>query len=276
MKPSINKSIVFLLLLSILPCYGQSTSGRIFDAQTLLPIEFVEVGILNKNIGTISDIDGRYNIDLNSANNTDTLRFSHPSFEPIEILLSTYKENPDKDIRLNPKEDNIETIIVDHRKFKQQVLGNVYQNKKYQGGFIGNIKGFECGVLLSIPKRAILQKLIINIADCAYDEIYFRVNIYKQIGKNKFENILSDPIYIKQSIVTNEKELNINLSSHYVHVDGNTLVTLQQIAYLGQGQLLFPGSAFKGSASYYRTSSQGRWAKTPMKLSFRVESLVEK
>lgn len=268
-------SFIILQILALSASYAQISAGRISDFVTDEDIEFVEIGILNHNTGTISDIDGRYQIDMSGINPDDTLRFSHTAYKTIGIKVSEYLSTIDKDIKLTPKNDEIETIVVNHRNFRQQTLGNNFKGDKYQGGFIQNVKGFECGVLLKIEKRAILQKLIMNISDCAYENIYFRVNVYKETGKNEFQNILGQPIYLQQKVTGNEKELVVDLSPYFVHVEGNTLITLQHIANIGMGQLLFAGSP-KGSTSYYRTSSQGRWTKAPMKLSFRVEAMVEK
>lgn len=267
--------LLFYFFINLSVCIGQTFTGKITDKSTGNEIEFVEVGVLNHGQGTISDIDGKYTIDITHSNRNDTLRFSHVGYIDTNFKVSDFIDRIDKDITLQAKNNRIETIIVDHKKFKNKVLGNNFSGSKYQGGFIQNIKGFECGVLLKIGKRAILQKLIMNIADCAYESVYYRVNVYKEVGKNRFENILNYPIYLKQDINGNEKELSVDLTSYYVHVEGNTLITLQHIANIGKGQLLFTGSSFKGSDCYYRTSSQGKWTKTPMKLSFRVEASVE-
>lgn len=265
--------LYFILNLSV--CLGQTYRGKIFDKNSNNEIEFVEIGILNHEIGTISDIDGKYSIDITNSNPEDTIRFSHVGYQYTDFKVSEFKDKVNKDIYLHPKSEDIQTVVVDHKKFKEKTLGNNFSGDKYQGGFIQNVKGFECGVLLNINKRAILKKLIMNISDCAYERIYFRVNVYREIGKSQFENILNKPIYLKQDMNGEENELSIDLSPYYVHVEGNTLITLQHIANIGKGQLLFTGSSFKGSTCFYRTSSQGSWNKTPMKLSFRVEALVE-
>ena len=188
--------IVFYFLLNLGICFGQTYTGKISDKYSKNEIEFVEIGILNHEQGTISDIDGKYTIDLANCKDNDTLRFSHVGYRYIDFKVSEYKQKIDKDITLQPKDDYIETIIVDHKKFKQKTLGNNFEGKKYQGGFIQNIKGFECGVLLNIEKRAILNKLIINTTDCAYETIYYRVNVYREVAKNHFDNILSKAIYL--------------------------------------------------------------------------------
>lgn len=267
--------LYFVTFVSV--CFSQKFSGRIYDAQTNEYIEFTEIGIKNHSIGVISDIDGRYAIDISQTWINDTIRISHVGYLPLEMTVKDYADMVDKDIKLTPKDNFVETIVVDHKKFKPEVLGNKFDGEKFQGGFIQNMIGFECGVLLKINKKAILNKLIINVTDCAYEKIYYRVNVYRQKGKNSFENILSTPIYVQQHLPNNQKtELVIDLSQYYVHVEGNTLITLQQIANLGMGQLLISGSAFSGNDSYYRTSSQDKWVKSPIKLAFRVESIVEK
>lgn len=172
---------------------------------------------------------------------------------------------------------NLDEVIVEPTKLIDRILGNQFKGKRIQGGFRENNKGFECGVLLKIEKKAYLEELICNIVSCTYDSVFYRVNVYKQEeGKNNFTNILNHPIYISEKITGKQKTLSIDLRRYNIIVEGNTLVTLEHLIDMGEGHLLFSGGMLKGSNCYYRKRSQGYWEKIPINLSFSVKAKVEK
>ena len=73
---SIKRSLtLFSFLLNLSVCFGQIYTGKVIDKDSKNEVEFVEIGILNHETGTISDIDGRYSIDITNCDAADTLRF---------------------------------------------------------------------------------------------------------------------------------------------------------------------------------------------------------
>ena len=53
--------IIFLLSCNVL-LFGQQISGTVFEMDSNLPIEYVNIGIVGKNIGTVSDQNGKYTL----------------------------------------------------------------------------------------------------------------------------------------------------------------------------------------------------------------------
>ena len=81
--------LIFLLLILISnPLFGQTFSGTVIDSKSNLPIEFVNIGIVGKNIGTTSDIRGNYNISIDSLFDNDSLLFS--CIPPFPQLISNF------------------------------------------------------------------------------------------------------------------------------------------------------------------------------------------
>lgn len=125
-------------------------------------------------------------------------------------------------------------------------------------------------MLLPIKEKTRIKELNCNIAECTYDSIFFRVNVYKELGDNMFENILTRPIEIKQSISKNQKKLHIPLSEYNIVVENNILITLEYIEDLGKGELFFNAGLFKGASAYSRKTSHAQWKKSKAKLGFYV------
>ena len=69
-------------------------------------------------------------------------------------------------------------------------------------------------------------------------------------------------------------ELQIDLQSKNIVVDGNFLVTLEHIKDLGKGYLHF--CAGLADKTYYRKTSQGKWDTVPVGISLSVIADVEK
>lgn len=273
------KKIVISLSLT-LTCsliQSQTYTGWIKDSATNEPLEFVNIGIIGRNIGTVSSNAGYYTINIdNDIYDNDTIKFSFIGYTPLSINVSDYKSQASKDILLNQKSIDLDEIIVQPLNTEEKILGNKYKGKKIQGGFRENDKGFECGVLLKIKKRALLKEFICNIAECTYDSIFYRLNIYKDYGNNSFVNILQKPIYIHKKINNKLTTLTVDLSPYNITVEGNTLVTLEHVSDMGEGKLLFSGGIAGGSTCYFRKKSQSYWEKIPIKLSFSVKAQVEK
>ena len=267
--------LCFLLLYSSL--YGQdnSYSGTIKNKKSNEVLEFVSIGIVGKEIGTVSGIDGSYSLIISPEFDKDSIKFSCIGYLPFIKEVAEYKSLPNKDIVLETKDIVLTEIVVNQLNLKEKILGNKYKARTFQGGFRENNKGFECGVLLKVKKKTHLQQLVCNIAECTYDSIMYRVNVYKEVGNNDFTNILDQPIYIKQKIESKRTSLDIDLAKYNIMVENNTLVTLEHIADMGDGYLLFSGSPFKGSTCYFRRKSHSEWNKTPLKLGFNVKVLEE-
>jgi hypothetical protein len=247
--------------------------GTIIDETTKAPVQYVNIGIAGKNTGTVSDIRGRYAILINSLFEQDSILFSCIGYKPKYVTVNELRESANEIIFLSREIYEIKEITVVPAHYKEKILGNNHHSK-IMGGFRDNNKGYECGILLKIKKPTILENFSCHIARCTYDSICYRLNIYRQTGRNSFENILKQPIYIKQRWTSENRSLDIDLLKYNLVVEENTLVTLEHIEYMGEGELLFPGG-LSGTTCYYRKTSQGDWKKTPVKLSFRVTVKTE-
>ncbi|MEN8121461.1 MAG: carboxypeptidase-like regulatory domain-containing protein [Bacteroidota bacterium] len=265
-------SLLFLLVSNSL--LGQIYSGKVLEGTTKIPIEFVNIGIVGKNVGTTSDMSGSYKIDIGSGLDNDTILFSCVGYLPYAIKTSEYKKLNNWNIQLKKKTYEIDEVVINPKKFIRQILGVKSKSKRMQAGFKDNKLGYELGLLLKVKKTAFLEKVDISIAVCTYDSIFYRLNIYRVRDKKRFENILQKPIYIS---LPNEKvaeKISIDLKSQNIVVDGDFLITLEHVKDLGQGSLLFSAALLK--KTYYRKTSQGIWEKVPIGIGISVTAQVEK
>lgn len=266
-----------MILIFILNCnlvFGQNISGIVINEKSKLPIEYVNIGIPGKNIGTVSNVNGKYNLSIDSQFDDDTLLFSCIGYLPFSIKIADLKKVGHKNVFLEEKVYEINEIIIRPKIFKQQTLGVTTNSKMVQSGFRDNLLGYECGILIKVKKSAVIKSVNINISQCSYDTIFYRLNIYRVHGKINFENILTNPIYINLPKDKVKDKIIIDLQSQHIVVDGDFLVTLENVKDLGKGYLYFCAGLM--DKTYFRKTSQGEWLTVPVGISLSVEAEVEK
>lgn len=263
--------IITLLFFCCNAIIAQEISGIIINETNEQPIEFVNIGVVGKNVGTVSDISGKFKLIIDTGFNNDTLMFSRIGFNPFFIKVANLRKNHNNKIVLHEKTCELTEVVVRPQVFKQKTLGVTTKFKKISGGFKDNLLGYECGILMKVKKRALLRKVIINISYCSYDTIFYRLNIYKVQGKMNFENILKEPIYVKLPKESVKENIQINLESKNIIVKGDFLITLEHIKDLGKGSLFF--CAGITDKTYYKKTSQGIWETAPVGIS--ISAIVD-
>ena len=83
--------LLFLSLFNQVFLFSQSFNGRVFSSETKSGISFVNVGIIGKNVGTVTDQSGNFTLEIDNIYNNDSIRFSMIGYEPKSFLVSTFK-----------------------------------------------------------------------------------------------------------------------------------------------------------------------------------------
>lgn len=262
-------SVVFIFLIGCNIISGQNISGIVIDEKSNLPVAYVNIGIAGKNIGTVSDVIGRFHLQVDSINDDETVLFTCIGYLPVSIKITDLKNATNKNILMQKKYYELSEIVIAPKIYKQRTLGVITRSKSFQYTFDGyydqkrkifvktNYVGKEYGILMKIKKSAIIKRVNINIAKCTYDTLFYRLNIYKARGEMNFENILSTPIYITLSKEQVKNKISIDLQAYNIVVDGNFLVTLEHVKDIGSGSLTFCTAL--ANKTYYRNTSQGKW-----------------
>lgn len=266
--------IILFFILNCTAIKGQNIFGVVISEKSKLPVGFVNIGIAGKNIGTVSDFNGKFNLTIDPKFDGDTLLFSCIGYIPFSIKISEFKKSSNKNIFLKEKAYEMKEIVIRAKRFKQRTLGVTSHSKLVEAGFKDNLLGYECGILMGVKKSAVLERVNINIAQCTYDTIFYRLNIYRVHGKMNFENILTSPIYVSMPKDKVKDVISIDLQSQNIVVDGDFLVSLEHIKDLGTGNLYFCAGVM--GKTYYRKTSQGEWETAPVGISVSVDAKVEK
>lgn len=266
--------VIFVLIMASNILIGQQISGIVRNARNNQPIEFVNMGIVGKNVGTVTNLQGEFSFLVDSTYNNDTLLFSVIGYHSVLIEIGTLRKNATHKVILEEKDYALAEVVVKPKIFKERTLGVTTKFKKISAGFKDNLLGYELGIRMKVKKTAYIKKVDINISYCSYDTIFYRLNIYKVHGKKDFENILKEPIYIKMPKELVKDKIQIDLESKNIVVEGDFLITLEHIKELGEGYLYF--CAGLTDKTYYRKTSQGKWESAPVGISISVIADVEK
>jgi hypothetical protein len=255
--------------------YGQIQNGRVLSSETKSGIGFVNVGIIGKDIGTVTDRFGNFSIKLDNIYNNDSIRFSMIGYESESFLVGSFKENTIKTIYLNPKSYYLTEVKVFYHKTKEITLGTPVTSDALKSGFENNNLGSELGIKVDTRGQVKLEDINLNVSTCTYDSVTYRLNIYQEEDNTEYKNILTVPIYISFSKDEINKVITFDLRKYSILIDGKILITLELYKDLGAGRLLFYTQFFTGF-TYHKKTSEGKWTKAPGQIGMYLHGKLSK
>lgn len=263
-----NKSLLLLscCILSLflsLPIGAQTfVIGQVIDAATKEPLPYVNIGLLNKNIGTVADETGYFELEVNTEQNSrDTLRFSMIGFETKSYTLNDFINQNEIEVYLTEKSTALDEVILSskRKKYQTKILGNKTTSKALYAAFTSNKLGNEMGFIVRARKHPmILKKFNISLVENDYGPIKFRLNIYDVLNGLPNKTLLKDNIFIE----TEESSgiVSLDLTPYEIILDQDFFIAIEWIEDLGPGKLYFSGGFF-GAPLFAREVSQGTWEK---------------
>lgn len=164
-----------------------SIKGQVFDKLTKKPLPFVSIGVIDRNIGTVSNFDGFFNLKLAPQLINSTLTISHLGFRsqhiPIEALI-----NQKIDIFLETEYISIQEVIIrniDAREVVNKVISNRFINYPRNPIFMTSF--YREGVLKD-RKYLNYSEAIIKIFKTPYNKVFEKDQI-KLLQSRKVINI---------------------------------------------------------------------------------------
>ncbi len=263
-----NKSLLLLscCILSLflsLPLGAQTfVIGQVIDAATKEPLPYVNIGLLEKNIGTVSDETGYFELEVNTEQNSrDTLRFSMIGFETKSYTLNDFINQNEIEVYLTEKSTALDEVILNSKRknYQTKILGNKTTSKALYAAFTSNKLGNEMGFIVRARKHPmILKKFNISLVENDYGSIKFRLNIYDVLNGLPNKTLLTDNLFIETEESTGI--VSLDLTPYEIILDQDFFIAIEWIEDLGPGKLYFSGGFF-GAPLFAREVSQGTWEK---------------
>jgi len=153
----IKQTLIIVFVLASNMLYGQSIiTGSVVNEENESPIGYVNIGIVGKNIGTVSDKEGKFSLLIESQQMNDSLLFSCIGFEPHSVKISDIRENDI--IHLKEKIYFLNEVVVKPWTYKEHTLGIFSKSGLLSTGFRDNNLGYELGLLFKNKKKAVINK----------------------------------------------------------------------------------------------------------------------
>jgi hypothetical protein len=244
--------------------------GLIRDKRSNLPLPYVNIGVLNKDKGTTSNVKGEFELVLSESHINDTLRISMIGYEPRELFVKDIlkRENLYLKIQLNEKASELKEIVVVDKRLTTKVLGNKTDSKFFGGKFAPGDLGSEIVIKIKIKEAPThLDTFSFNISYNTGDTAAFRVNIYDINNGLPDKNILTESVVLKINGQTGK--IDVDLSRYDAVINDDFFIGLEWIEGESNSGIVF-SSGFVNKGTYYRKASQGRWRKFPMGVGFNV------
>ena len=269
-----NRILNVILLNSLFVCfsiasYSQIYSGKLINKESGKPVSYANIGIVDRDIGTVSDTAGWFEIELIDKYDEDSLLISCIGYKSERYLISDFKDAERKTvemrIELAPISYHLNEVIIRPIQMRTYTLGfNCDSNSAYGNAFYSKELGTEMGVVIELPSKkdkAYLKNFRFYVGEFTFDKFPVRINVYDLNNGIPGKNILREPIYME---ITSTGEYVINLSEYNITVFGNFFISLEyyRVPDKTQGKLVFCAvhqRKMKKKNSFYRWTSQGNW-----------------
>lgn len=258
----------FLFLFAFLLCIPVLNAqyilqGRIIDALTKEPLLFVNVGVLKKELGTVSNEDGFFLLEVPDVFAKETLRFSMIGFDERDFQVADLEAILLSNNTLVLAEQTTfleEVVLTAEKKWDTRVSGNATTSKLLITGFTSNQLGNEIALFVKVKKTpAYIEGIQFSVVENIYPEVRFRVNVYSSEYRFPDENILKENIFV--TLKQSEGIISVDLKEYDILVDDDVFISLEWIDEdLGSEGLWFSAGVF-GKSIYARSTSQAEWKK---------------
>lgn len=209
--------------------YSYLNARTVVSKSTGEPIVYASVGIVNRNLGTVTDSLGNFSLAVPAENINDSLRISSIGYTSRTFAVKDFADIPDT-IKLDDNIITLQEVVVKPKKIKHKTAG-----RKGGGGFIYidvegyNAAGQGLATPLKVEKRAWLKELgfTVVVNSETLSRMKFRINIYRKeddayilenIGPRYFD-------YHKSALVdgkftyTFDEEIALDQGDYYIELE---------------------------------------------------------
>lgn len=277
-----NKILLILFFLISAFSYSQSNiKGKVIDAETKSELPYANIGIQGTNIGTVTDKDGNFNLNLKTnLVSDDTLQFSFLGYKTNLIQISSLLNN-ENIIEMIPQADQLTEAVITSKKPKEKIIGRNHIGTRtlwfnfYTAGEVQDDRlGTEAGMKFNLNGDYRLKSLNFYVGSNQYDSVKFRLNIYR-LDNNQPTELLNreDIIFNVGDIRSDWFKVDLNNYNIYLEEElGSFAVTIQWL----ESEKKAPDSKFFSIPSginpldtnYFREKGMSEWKSSNHNLSF--------
>ena len=235
-------------------------------------VEYATVGIPGTKNGTISGIDGEFELTLPQGCN-DTIAVSHVSYGDVKLPAALYRNNGEALIvKMQPK--ILKELTVYDGKRKKARLSN--RGMKVAGGvtqWTTEKLGYEIGSIINVKRVFEVEELLFSTVLNNIENARLSINIYlMDETESNFSNVMHHPIYVdipvsekkNEHVIAVKENIFLEPGRYYVavkFVDGKKQTDKREV-------MLFP---LYLKSSYIRNSPVDIPEKIPVNLGLEIK-----
>lgn len=273
-KPMKHLFLVAALLCTAPVLFAQTLKGILKDATTGETLPYVNIGVVSKDIGTVSNDNGRFTLVVPQGYEKDIVRFSMIGYGTLNFTVEELAKRLTSNEQLTMKVEatELKEVVVTNMKRGEKLLGNKTESKNVTAAFTSNKLGNELGMMMRVKGKVNqLKTFTASIASDNNPEVKMRLNFYS------VKNGLPDKSLVNQNIIVSAPrssgKLVVDLMPYDIMVEDDFFVTLEWIEDADNRKIWF-SAALLATPLVARQTSQGDWQKLKMAgIGFTVDTI---
>jgi hypothetical protein len=266
-------------------------TGKVLNYENSEPLAYVNIGIKNKTVGTVSNSNGLFKLLLNDkVSSKDTVFFSFIGFKTETYLVSELNKirNP---ILLQPKNMVLDEVVVSSKKIilkskkigrTSKGLGLMHSNfYSYYEKDVDDRLSKERGMKFKIRRNCHIKDLNFNITSNDFKSLKFRINFYK------IKDGLPSDLIVKQNIVFEIKDnflgwFTVDLEPYEIFFNKeieDVAVTIQWLESVKVNEkskyFAISTASSPTHTAYFREKAMDSWDKGGQNLSFYLNAMCQ-
>jgi hypothetical protein len=220
------------------------------------------LGVLRQPLGTVADDQGRFVLAVPAAHDQDSLRIALLGYAPLTVLVSDLRQRLAQAggrILLRPAPTALAEVVVRPVQLTRRVIGNSSNSTNTTANFDVNKVGNQLAQGMHLRRPAVLEQVSFHVAECTYDSLFYRINVYQVVKGQPTTNLLPEPVYVRVRKGQIKERLVADLRRFNLTVDGDIAVALEMVKDLGAGTLhLAERPSLHGCAKHRRLGAHAR------------------
>lgn len=245
--------------------------GRILTEEGTA-VEYATIGIPGTKNGTLSGIDGEFELTLPQGCN-DTIAVSHVSYGDVKLSAALYRNNGEALIvTMQPRELQELTVYNGKRK-KAKLAGRGMRFAGAVTAWTAEKTGYEIGSIIDVKHAFEVEEFVFSTIRNSVENARLSVNIYSiDETESSFINVMHHPVYVdipisdkkSEHVITANESISLFPGRYYValkFVDGKKQTTKD-------GKIQFP---LYLKSSYIRNGATDTPEKIPVNMGLMIK-----
>lgn len=227
------------------------------------PVPFVNIGVIAKNLGTVSDVNGAFKLKIPDVLDEDTIQVSSVGYTVEKMTVQDFKTLISKDSVLFMDEDiqELQEVVVIGKELKEKNIGKKTRSKMLRGGFKNAALGNQIGTKISVRKTPLfVERFNTYVTANTRNDLKFRINFYDLKDGLPNDKIVQENIVFELGIESGE--FSLDLSKYNIVIDDDFAVAVELIENPGNKdhEVYFSVGLFGNVL--IQSTSQAKWEKT--------------